>query len=288
MTTRNKVNKSIKKLHYKPGSGLHKTHSKRKRTIGVILPTLDNPLFSETFTHIEKYLNQNNYQTLLCTTDHMPEKEQECLELLRTHQIDGVITSSRSDFLKRNSYDRYPIVSFDKNMTKTIPVIKSDNLNGGRAIAKKVISLNKKDILVLSGTKDGFYKNDDRIKGMLTVLRESNVNIYKASLDMESSIEMKQLLIEQIITNKKYDAICCTDDVTALLVNLVSKKMNYSPLVTGYDGSSFVRTFFPNIITVTQPISDMTKLMCDVLLKKIDYPFYISKDIYSFPISLTK
>lgn len=285
--TRLKVNKSIEKLNYKPNIGLHRVNKKRQRTIGVILPTLDNPLFSETFTTIERYLNMNNYQTLLCTTDHLPEKEQECFHLLKTNQIDGVITSSHSDFLKRHSFDRYPIVSFDKTMTKNIPVIKSDNLQGGQAIAKKVLDLQKSEILVLSGTKDGFYKNNDRIKGILTTLREAQVNIYKASIDIDSSTDMKKTLIEQIIKNEKYDAICCTDDVTALLVKMVAKELDYYPVITGYDGSKFVRTFFPDLITVKQPINEMTKLMCDILLKKIKYPFYIAKDTYSFPVSLT-
>ncbi|MFC6177663.1 LacI family DNA-binding transcriptional regulator [Companilactobacillus huachuanensis] len=284
--TRNRVNNAMRKLNYKPNIAARKLHGKQSKTIGIIIPTLNNPLFSELFDDIEKHLNTYEYQTLLCTTNNSLEKEKQCFELLKSNQVEGIITSSHTDFLDNHTFDGYPVVSFDRITSNRIPVVKSDNLNGGRIIAKRILEMNKSYVLILSGTKDGFYKNDERIKGMLSIFRASDISIGKAAISFASPTNRKLALIEQILSGKKYDAICCTDDVTALLVNLVCTDMNYHPLVTGYDGSKSVRTLFPNLITVKQPIDQMAKLMCDILIKRIQYPYFISKDEYSFPATL--
>ena len=217
--TRNKVNNSMRKLNYKPNIAARKLHGKQSKTIGIILPSLDNPLFSELFDAIEKNLNKCGYQTLLCTTNNSKDKERECFELLKSNQVEGIITSSHTDFLNNHSFDGYPVISFDRYTSNRIPVVKSDNLNGGRHIAKKVLEMNKTNVLILSGSKDGFYKNDDRIKGMLSIFRSADISIGKAALAFESPTNRKRALIEQILAEKTWPGhrdtvfLICRDEI---------------------------------------------------------------------------
>ena len=54
--------------------------------------------------------------------------------------------------------------------------------------------------------------------------------------------------------------------------------------IIGYDGTSFIENFFPQLTTIRQPIDEIASLIVDVLLKKIKGE-KASKD-YILPISL--
>ena len=54
--------------------------------------------------------------------------------------------------------------------------------------------------------------------------------------------------------------------------------------IIGYDGTSFIENFFPQLTTIRQPIDEIASLIVDVLLKKIKGE-KTSKD-YILPISL--
>lgn len=286
--TREKVTFAMKKLNYMPNIAARTLQGKHTATIGVILPSMDNPLYAELFENIEQNLSRAHFQTLLCTSNNQSEKELEYISLLKANQVEGIITSSHSDFLTRQVTPTYPIVCFDRFISKDIPSVKSDNLNGGMEIARRVISRKCKRVLILSGSKEDFYPVNDRIKGMLNVFNRAGVDITTSAFDFESSMNVKKILTKKLIVKREYDAICCTDDLTALMVLTVAGEMNYSPMVTGYDGSKFIRTFFPSLLTAKQPISEMAELMCDLLLKKIKKPKTIFESEYVFQVSLTK
>ncbi len=285
--TRNNVLVAMNKLNYKPNTAARTLQGKSTSTIGVILPSLDNPLYSELFENIEATLNARHYKTLLCTSNNQREQELAYFNLLKANQVEGIITSSHSNIINNKIDKNYPIVSFDRTISDNIPSIKSNNLEGGKLIAKEIVKRNKKNILILSGSKEDFYNVSDRIKGMISVFKNERIKMSSAALDFESSLALKKVLTSKAIKSKEFDAICCTDDLTALVALTLSEEMNYHPLITGYDGSKFVQTFFPNLITACQPISEMAELLCDILIKKINNRNLTFSKEYVFPISLT-
>lgn len=286
LETRRKVHSAIKKLKYIPNSAARILQGKHIHTVGVILPSLENPLYSEFFELIEQKMNEKDYRTILCTSNNQPDKEQEYFSLLKANQVEGIITSSHSKDADNLNHANYPIVCFDRFLSNSIPTVKSDNYSGGKEIAKKVIQFHKKRVLILSGSKEDFYPINDRVKGMLSTFNLAKMDITTSYLDFESSSNVKEFLIKKIIYNKEYDAICCTDDLTALLLKKITDSAKYYPLITGYDGSTFIRTYFPNLITVVQPIREMAELCCDLVLQKINYPSKTLEPEYTFPISL--
>lgn len=286
--TRKKVYQAMNQLHYTPNIAARKLQSKHTATIGVILPSLDNPLYSELFENVEKYLAVANYQTLLCSSNNQPEREQKYFSLLQANQVEGIITSSHSKFFIQQDLNNYPIICFDRSISKNIPSVRSNNYLGGQKIAKVIIHKNKKNILILSGSKEDLNPINDRIKGMLSIFQNVDTNVQTIALDFDSSLLVKKLLIQKILSTHHFDAICCTDDLTALLVLSFTKSQNHPPLITGYDGSTFVQTLFPDLLTVKQPIGPMAELMCDLLLAKIQNPQQNFETEYVFPISLTQ
>ncbi|MFD1441681.1 LacI family DNA-binding transcriptional regulator [Lacticaseibacillus hegangensis] len=281
-----RVKQAMRDLNYVPNTAARSLQGKDSMTIGVVLPSLDNPLYSELFEAIESKLSTAHYQTLLCTSSNLPDKEEEYFSLLRANRVEGIITSSHGDFLKRKANENYPIVCFDRNISTKIPSVQSDNLSGGRKVADWTVSRGAKRVLILSGSTEDLYPIDDRIKGMMSVFNRADIELETAALEFDSSTSVKALLIQKLIASRDYDAVCCTDDLTALMLKRVADAMDYHPLVTGYDGSDFIRTFFPDLTTVCQPIPQMAELMCNLLIEKIHNRSYQFESEYNFPVKL--
>ena len=54
--------------------------------------------------------------------------------------------------------------------------------------------------------------------------------------------------------------------------------------IIGYDGTSFIESYFPQLTTIRQPIDEIASLLVDILLKRIKGE-KTNKD-YILPISL--
>lgn len=86
--------------------------------------------------HLEIELFKQGYKAIICNSENNPIKERDYLEMLAANQVDGIISSSHN--LGIDDYERVeaPIVAFDRNLAPNIPIISSDNFEGGKLAAK--------------------------------------------------------------------------------------------------------------------------------------------------------
>lgn len=282
--TRKNVLEAIRKSGYQvPVKEKQTTAS--KRIIKAILPNIYNPFYADFLNNLVESLNYYNYDVLFTIANNPQDSLENFVNDIRSRKVDGIVVCSHL----QNSYHSLsrdlPIVSFDRDF-KNIIEIRSDNLDGGKKIAEKVLSLGKKNVLIISGDKSDLYPINDRIKGMLSVFNLYKVNVNTSYLDFNSSIMAKKIAVAQIINSKAYDSICCTDDNTALLVKQFTSKQEYYPLITGFDGTALVQNLFPELITIKQPTKDMTNLIAEILIQKIHHPTEDFKKIYTLPVTL--
>ncbi|KAA9244037.1 LacI family transcriptional regulator [Lactobacillus mulieris] len=279
--TAQKIDLAVKKLNY---------HSKKwsprinkNKNILVIFPSITNPFYSELFSQLVKQLNGYQYSTILQIDNDMNHSIDYYIKKIKDGEISGIITSSPLKTLQHD-YSDFPIVSFDRKIHKTIPIVESNNLDGGFKIAQKILSLGCKNILIISGNQMDYFPLNDRIKGMLKVFNYYGVHVKTAYTDFESSIINRKIQIAQIINNQSYDAICCTDDLTALLVKEHTHQMSYFPVITGFDGSQLVSNLFPDLLSVNQNISEIATQLINICFQSIQNS---EKDIHKIiPIHL--
>lgn len=282
--TNKAVQDAIKQLGYRLPQHVRDQHQAGKR-IEVILPSITNPLYAELYEYIEKRMTEENYKTFLYFDKGDKHTLDDYVMDIKHDTVAGVIVSSPLKTVGTINYSNLPIITFDRYIDK-IPLVKCDNLEGGKKIAEKVLSLGKKKILILSGNRQDFYPLNNRIKGMLSVFNTYNVDVETNYINFVSAPIERRIQITQAITQPKYDAICCTDDITALLVKDWTVKLGYQPLVTGFDGSSFIQNFFPDLITVRQPTEEIAKLLCGLLIEKINHPSHHFDHEYLLPVTL--
>ena len=190
--------------------------------------------------------------------------------MLAANQCDGIISSSHNLGIEDYEKVEAPIVAFDRNLAPKIPIISSDNFEGGKLAARALLKAGCQRIVMITG-----YDNSDSPTG----LRQLGFN-YKLDkqgiicpVPNDLSLMRREMEIKSIISREKPDGIFVSDDLTAILVMKVAKHLGlsipYDLKIIGYDGTAFIRHFHSELATIQQPLEEIAKLCVEILLKKI-------------------
>lgn len=286
--TISKVKQAMQDLNYQPNSLARSLQGKGSQLIGVIFPSVSNPFYGELIEKIEKKLFKNDYKMILCNSEDDPEKEKEYLKMLTANQVDGIITGSHNLGIQEYKNINAPIISFDRNFGKEIPIVSSDNLYGGKLAAKSFIKKGARNIGIITGNNEKNSPTALRLNGYLSISKGKSLNtkIYQFKSDISDTF--KKLQIEQILESDNLDAIFCTDDLTALTVLNIARELGKDiPTelkVIGYDGSTVIKKTNPYLTTIVQPVEDLADLLVDLIIQKIENPECKLKPQYILPV----
>lgn len=62
----------------------------------MIFPNISNIFYAELIERLEDELFKQGYKTIICNSEHDPNKEKDYLEMLSANQCDGIISSSHN------------------------------------------------------------------------------------------------------------------------------------------------------------------------------------------------
>src|SRR3712207_4582790 len=80
--TKEKIIKLAEDLNYIPNGIARSLTTKKSETIGIVLPDITNPFFSEMARAIEDTANRLDYNVIFCNTDSNFKKEENYIKLL--------------------------------------------------------------------------------------------------------------------------------------------------------------------------------------------------------------
>src|SRR5271168_3663724 len=88
---REKVQRAIRKLNYRPNLLARSLAKQKTHTIGMIVPDISNPFFPLVVRGAEDAAQKQGYNLLLCNSDDIQVKEENALELLLSKRVDGIL-----------------------------------------------------------------------------------------------------------------------------------------------------------------------------------------------------
>ncbi len=291
--TKGKVHAAMAKLNYQPNSLARSLHGKKTNLIGVIFPSISNPFYAELIEKIEKKLFNQGYKVILCNSADNKEKEQDYLRMLLANQVDGIITGAHNLGIEEYQKIGLPIVSFDRKYSENIPIISSDNYIGGQLATQELFDAGCRHIYFLGNPAQKDHPTDQRSAGYLDKTKELGLTSHIAPIIFNDTPAIKMLSIKQLLQNKNADGIVCSDDLTAILVMQVAQKLNLEiPTdlkVIGYDGTNFIRTYYPELSTIIQPIDDIVVLLIKTLFERIEHPeIKMSQNHFILPVEVKR
>lgn len=289
--TIDKVHAAMKELNYQPNSLARSLQGKNTRLVGLIFPTVANPFYGELVEKIERKLFEMDYRTILCDSAHNKEKERSYLNMLAANKVDGIIAGAHNLGIEEYEDLELPIVSFDRYLADGIPIVGSDNYQGGFLATENLFLRGARKIAIMTGSQESDSPTNERLNGYLAFLEKQGLpsQIFPFHSTAQSTT-LKKLEIKRILENEDIDGIFCTDDLTAILVANQCHKSNISVpdqlKIIGYDGTKLIQNYFPQLTTMAQPISDYADVLIDLLLQRVQEPEKPLESHYHLPVKL--
>lgn len=277
--TREKILGITEELGYIPNSIARSLSTKKSGTIGIILPDIINPFFSQMARAIEDAASELQYNVIFCNTDNDNEKEEMYLKLLISKLVDGVIlisggkSAKNVSILKANHVpfvlvDRY-IEGYDKELG-----VYCNNRDGITEGLKYLYERGKRKIAFACGSSV-LHVFKERLKAYVDFMSE--YNIYNPSLVANGDVSLKGGMeaTEKILsTVNELDAIFYSNDIMAMGgIKVLTRKGYNIPKdigVMGFDNIQMAEFIEPELTTIAQPIYEMGKSSCELLVNHIN------------------
>ncbi|NOU94723.1 substrate-binding domain-containing protein [Paenibacillus sp. LMG 31456] len=288
-STREKVEKAIKELNYKPNEIARSLFKKQSNTIGLIVPDIMNPFFPELARAVEDMATKLGYNVILCNSDENREKEQAYLDVLKQNYVNGIIVSSNTLTAEQIGELNIPIVSIDREISKGLPTIVVENKKGAIIATRFLKNKGCKRIGHIRGTY-GVVNAEERCEGYTDVVAEEpwfrKSYIVNGNYDMESSVEATR---ELLCLHPEIDGIFAANDIMAMgaikAAYQLGKKVPEELAIIGFDGITISTIMTPELTTIAQPIYEMGELATTILVSLMEQQS-IEKTYYTLDIEL--
>lgn len=277
--TREKVQRAMKLCRYNYNALARGFITKHSRILGIIIPSITNPIFAESTRGIQDIASARGYHTILGNTDYQPEKEAKFIQVFREMQVDGMLvttTNLKSRALQNLTDDRFPFILLYSTVRQgPLSTIGIDNFLGGYQATEYLIQHGHRRIAMLAGDFSISDKSFHRWHGYRKCLKDHNIS-YQSDLLVQSMFALengKKGIIKLLSQKKRPTAAFCANDFLAIGAMEGARELGLripdDLSVVGFGDIPLSAYLDPCLSTIRQPAYDMGERGAEVLLDKL-------------------
>ncbi len=268
-----RVLKAIEDTGFVPNEVARSLFKKSAKTIGLVLPSIENPFFTQLAGAIERTADVNGYKILLYNTGGDIEKEKVVLQMLSAMNADGIIltTSSEGAHELIENCDIPVIVTDRRYSVENADVyIHCDHYKGGRMAAEHLIECGCKNIVCLKGPQE-VSSARERYMGYKDVCAEHGMieKTMQCNYDFNEGIETTEALLS--IYPEVDGIIACNDMVAISAYKVLHRKGIKVPedvQIVGYDNIELSELITPELTTIAQPIEQIGRMAAELIIHR--------------------
>jgi LacI family transcriptional regulator len=277
--TRERVEKAIAELGYRPNDLARALLHQRTATVGLVLPDISNPYYPPLVRGVEDVASAHGYRVVLCNTDRNPDKLAAYLETLVKTRVDGIViaggylAADLGSLTLLRTY-RTKLVAVGRHELEH-PSVRIDNVAATRRATEYLIGLGHREIAFLGGP-EGSTTAQDRRAGYRAAMAAAGLvepagGVQDGEFDERSGYEHAGALLGSA---RRPTAFLCANDRIAFGAYAALADAGLSvprdASVVGFDDvpmASFVR---PTLTTVAVPTYEIGQEAMRLLLAAFD------------------
>lgn len=276
-STKQRVKKAMEELNYHPNVMASALMGKGTKTMGLLVPDISNPFFSEIAKTIEDTAHEKGYSVIMCSTDENEEKEKKNVELLQNKLVDGFIVSSTyndKSILQDLIRNGVPVVMLTQDdPAMDVSKVFVDDFKGGYEATIHHLQNGHHNIAIIS--EQLALASVKRTEGYLQALKTYGIRprqdyIVRTRGKIPNGIKAFDYLFQ---LPEPPTAIFACNDQLAIGVMLGAKERGIripdQLSLIGFDDTILATATYPRLTTVAQPIARMGKTVVDLLIEEI-------------------
>ncbi len=277
--TREKIEKVIEALDFKPNGVARALNKKSSKIIGLIVPSIFNPFFPELAQAVEEEAACHGYRLMLCSSESRSgcaeepnlDKETEFIEFMMLNHADGIITSTGNCSELYNQLN-IPVISVDRELQAGNGHVTSDNLGGGRLALWHLRECGCRKVAFVGDEIESASQARRRI-GFTQEALQRGIDTDVFLVGSSSGQNPLKDLIPQL---KEFDGVFAWNDTVAVEIlhgfHQAGVSVPEHVNVIGFDNVHISQIFIPAITTIGQQIHEMGRKAVEMLMKAIAEP----------------
>jgi DNA-binding LacI/PurR family transcriptional regulator len=271
--TRARVRRAAEELGYRPNLVARGLVRRRSYAIGVVVPDLSNPFFTDVVSGVERVAAEEGYAVLLC--DARETTAGRHVETLRARLVDGVIIDSRgADSITSVDEGDLNVVVVDELETRW-PGVASAAGEAGRLAARHLLELGHREIGFMGPAGD-VYAFRRRERGFVAELRAAGVDLVSERFRRVPATVAGGLAAMRALLalRGRPTAVFCVNDLLALgalkagLAAGVAIPGELS--LMGCDDVEMSRVVTPELTTVSVPARELGARAARLLIRRVE------------------
>jgi len=241
--------------------------SQRTRTIGLIIPTIANSIYSSSTQAIQRTAQEEGYTVFVGISEFSPDAEAALIHRLIEHRIDGLILTGadRADNVyKKITHNNIPFVlTWQLSRSKKTPSVSFDNYHAARTATQHLLALGHRNIGLICGRTAVNDRAFERRRAFEDIMRSHGLSPRQECI-CECEFEMsdgRDAMSRILGVSQPPTAVFCANDVQAVGAIAACNDRNLRVpgdiSVIGFDDLPIAQCTIPTLTTVQVPAAEM-------------------------------
>lgn len=262
-----RIRQAVQALGYVAHGAARALASRRTRTIGAVIPTLDNAIFANTVHALQKTLDEAGYTLLLASHEFDAQVEARVTQTLIERGVDGLVllgTSHHPSVFGMIDAHRVPyVLTWALDESGRHPCIGFNNRAAGIRMARYLLDLGHRAFAMISGITAGNERAQERLAGVREALAERGLALGPGGL-VEKPYTLgggREGMRELLQAAPRPTAVVCGNDVLAIGALAECRAMGLAVpehlSLTGFDDMEIAAAITPGLTTMHFPTAEL-------------------------------
>lgn len=273
-----KVHRAVAELGYRPNGVGRSLKTASSRLIGVLIPTLSNPVFAEAVDGIAEGVAEGGYSLLFSASDYRRDAERRGIETLLRYRVDGLILTvadaADSEILDLLDVAEIPyVLAYNPAGPHGRPTVTVDNRAAGALVATRLVELGHRRLGMIAGRLADSDRARARHQGFAEAARAAGLAEPLLCEVPFTAPDLEPRLAEIFAAGNAPTALFCSNDMLAIAAIGVLAGLGISVpgevSVVGFDGIAIGNLLHPSLATVVQPSRELGRTAARQLLRRL-------------------
>lgn len=277
---RKKIEEAIEELHYEVNEVARNLKTNATKTIGVVIPELNNTFCAEIITGIEDILRNHGYATMICDCRTDKKLEQEAVEFLCRKRVDGIINmpvDTEGGHLKTFQKTGKPIVLIDRKIKGVVcDSVLVDSEQAASDALRLLYEKGHRNIGIIGGPEE-ISTAQERMKGYCKTMEELNLPVRQSLIvhgdyTIQGGVKAMETLVQE---NPEMTAVFITNyEMTmgaVIGLNELGIRIPEEISLVGFDNLPFARACNPKLTIVSQPTDKIAEAAAGIMLERLEH-----------------
>jgi LacI family transcriptional regulator len=274
--TAGRVKEAIARLDYRPNPHARRLSTGRSETVGLVVPSIDNPFFAQLADAVERAAAERGLDLMLCATRNQPQRELDYIAWMRRNHVDGlIVTTNHVDDgpLARAIANSPNVVLLDEDVPGTeVAKVFADNAQGGYLAGRHLIEAGHRRLAFVGGPR-GMLSTTERLAGFKRAVTEGGPDCAIVSEQFSYYAAPGGSLSAEAILScslKPTAAFVTSDELTIRVLEALNARGVAVPRtfsLISFDDVRPLHLFSPPITAIRQPLAEMGQSAFDLLIE---------------------